>query len=76
MSPAEVEQIKLRANFLNSIASGSVIASVITPAVGLSIGMIDAGSVGFVVVATACGFWGVVGFIIHLLAVRHLGRLE
>lgn len=33
-------------------------------------------SINFLVVATACGFWSVVGFIIHLFAVRLLGKLE
>ncbi|WEK05595.1 MAG: hypothetical protein P0Y65_04890 [Candidatus Devosia phytovorans] len=76
MSPAEAEQTKLRAAFLNSIASSSIVASVITPAVGLSIGAINVASSNFVIVATACGFWCVVGFVIHLFAVRLLGKLE
>ncbi|WP_143145608.1 hypothetical protein [Devosia enhydra] len=76
MSPAETEQLKLRAGFLNAIGSSSVVASVITPAIGLSIGAIEMSSINFLVVATACGFWSVVGFIIHLFAVRLLGKLE
>jgi hypothetical protein len=76
VSPAEIEQTKLRASFLNSIASSSVVASVITPAIGLSIGAINLASANFMIVSTACGFWCIVGFVIHLFAVRLLGRLE
>ena len=76
MSPAETEQTKLRASFLNSIASSSIVASVITPAVGLSIGAISLTLSNFVFVATACGFRCIIGFVIHLFAVRLLGRLE
>lgn len=76
MSPAEIEQTKLRANFLNSIGASSIVASVITPAVGLSIGVIHVDSPNFLVIASACGFWALIGFIIHLIAFRLLGRLE
>jgi len=47
MSPGEIERTKLRAAFLDPIASSSIVASVITPAVGLSINVINLASSNF-----------------------------
>jgi hypothetical protein len=67
---ASKEQIKTRAAFLNSVASGSVVASVITPAVGLSIGMIQWSSNRLLGILTACAFWFVIAVIFHMIAYR------
>jgi hypothetical protein len=74
--PAGIEQTTLQVAFFNSIAASSIFASVIAPVAGLSIGAINPASSNFVIVATACGFWCIVGFVIQLFAVRLLGRLE
>lgn len=73
---ATKEQVKTRVTFLNSIASGSVVASVITPAVGLSIGVIQWPSDRLAYILSACLFWFVVGVMFHLVATRLAGGLE
>ena len=73
---ATKEQIKTRTTFLNSIASGSVVASVITPAVGLSIGVIQWSDERTALIVTACAFWFVIAVICHLIAYRLAGELE
>lgn len=63
------EQLKARVTFLNSVASGSVVASVITPAIGLSIGVIKWPVEGFWVLG-ACVFWLLIAGFIHDQAYR------
>lgn len=63
------EQIKARVTFLNSVAAGSVVASVITPAIGLSIGVISWPKEGGWI-AAACAFFLVIAVIIHDIAYR------
>jgi hypothetical protein len=70
------EQIKARVSFLNSVASGSVVASVITPAVGLSIGVIGWSDDRTWLIITACAFWFAIAIVFHLLAYRIAGALE
>lgn len=76
MAQPTTEQIKLRATFLNSIASGSVVASVITPAIGLSIGVIKWSSDSLIWITTACAFWFVIALIFHGIAYKIIAELE
>ena len=70
-----VERAKLTANFLNALASGTILASIVAPYVGWGLGTAQFGSsVGNVVGLAAFGF--VCGIVLHLLARRALGGLK
>lgn len=73
---ATKEQIRSRVTFLNSVASGSVVAAGITPAIGLSIGTISIASDRFWWVVTGCAFWVAVAVILHDLAYRTAGKID
>ncbi len=75
MDEARKEQIKLTANFLNTIAAGLFVAGAITPVVALLFGFVNAqltflGGVAVVFVCLA----GSVG--LHLLARLQLRRIK
>ena len=76
MSTAEIEKVKARVAFLNSIASSSIVASVVTPAIGLAIGLLDPSSLDLIIVSLVCALWFVVAYQIHLFALRQLDQLE
>jgi hypothetical protein len=76
MTIAEIEKIKARASFLNSIASSSIVASVVTPAIGFSFGLIDPGSVNLILVPVASVLWAIVAYQLHLFALTQLGGLK
>ncbi len=73
---ASKEQLKLRATFLNSVAASSVVASVITPGVGLSIGAIQWASDRLWIISSACAFWFVIAVLLHVIAYRLVAGLE
>jgi hypothetical protein len=72
-NPAEAERIKLTANFLNALASGTILGSIVAPYIGWGMGTMhpDMGNI-----LGLSGFGFVVGIVLHLLARRVLGGLE
>jgi hypothetical protein len=75
MNIQEVERAKLTANFLNALASGTILASIVAPYVGWGLGTVQSGSnIGNLVGLAAFGF--VCGIMLHLLARRALGGLK
>jgi len=73
MSPAETERIKLSANFLNTLASGTLLGSVVAPYIGWGVGSVHPDVVG-ILVLSAFGF--VVGVVLHFAARRLLRGLR
>ncbi len=75
MRVSEAEQIKLTANLLNAIASGTIIAAVVGPFVGIVLGtMHPAGDP--LNLGAASLFLFVVAVVVHVVARRLLLRLE
>ena len=74
MSPTKAEQIKLTASFMNSVASGTVLAALVGPFVGVSLGTMPTQAVWNVFGLSLFGL--VLAIILHLLARRVLANLE
>lgn len=75
MSPAKIEQIKLTANLLNSLSSGTILASIIAPYIGMALGtMSPVGGLWNIVSLSAFGF--VLGLVLHLIARRRLAQIK
>jgi hypothetical protein len=71
MSPGEIERAKLTASFLNSLASGTILAAIVAPYVGWGLGTVRPDT----------DLWNVLGLsafgiVLHLLALRFLGGLD
>jgi len=77
LNPSVVEQIKLRATFLNAISSGSIVAAMVTPVVGVSLGNVQIAQLtpNWFAIFSACGFYTVLAIVLHMLAGRVLSRL-
>jgi hypothetical protein len=74
-STGEIERAKLTANFLNSLASGTILAAIVAPYIGWSLGTVPVGqNFGNILGLSAFGF--VIGVVLHLLARRALGGLD
>ncbi len=75
MTQGEIERAKLTAGFLNSLASGTILAAIVAPYIGWGLGTLhlsaDLWSVGGL---SAFGF--VIGIMLHLFALRALGGLD
>lgn len=76
MKASEVEQIKTRTAYLNSIASGSSVASVVTPAIALSLGLWRASSTQVILGFLTCAVWLLISYVLHLYALKNLERLD
>jgi hypothetical protein len=75
VSPSVVERIKLTANLLNSVSSGTILASLVAPYIGITLGTLPANTSLWNILALS-GFGVVLGGVLHLMARRYLGRLE
>jgi hypothetical protein len=75
LSPAVTERVKLTANLLNAVSSGTILASIVAPYIGMSLGTLPQ-STGLWNILGLSGFGFVSGIVLHLIARRYLGRLE
>ncbi|RYG25391.1 MAG: hypothetical protein EON93_22240 [Burkholderiales bacterium] len=75
MSPSVVERVKLTANLLNSVSSGTILASMVAPYIGMSLGTLPQNTSLWSILALS-GFGVAFEIVLHLIARRHLGRLE
>jgi len=74
MTQPQVEQAKLTANFLNALASGTILAAIVAPYIGWGLGTVQLSSDAWNIAGlSAFGF--VVGLMLHLVARRVLGGL-
>ena len=75
MRQGEIERAKLTANFLNALASGTILAAIVAPYIGWGLWTLHPGAdLGNVLGLSAFGF--VIGVVLHLLARRVLGGLD
>jgi hypothetical protein len=72
----EEEQIKARTAYLNSIASGGTVASVIVPAVGFSLGLWVQSSTQAILGLLTCAVWLLISYVLHVYALKNLERLD
>lgn len=75
MRTGEKEQIKLTANLLNALSSGTILAAIVAPYIGMGMGTVTA-SADLVNLTALSGFGFVIGIMLHLLARRAVARLE
>ena len=75
MTPGEIERAKLTASFLNSLASGTILAAIVAPYIGWGLGTLQL-SADLWNVAGLSAFGFVVGLVLHLFARRALGGLD
>jgi hypothetical protein len=68
-SDNERERVKLTANFLNALASGTILAAVVGPYISIGFGIVQARTDLWNVLGIS-GFGFVVGVMLHLLARR------
>ncbi len=73
MSPADTERIKLTANFLNTLGSGTLLTSMVAPYIGWGIGSVHPDMASILGLS---GFGFVIGIVLHLAARRVLGGLQ
>lgn len=75
MTQGEIEQAKLTATFLNTLASGTILAAIVAPYVGWGLGTVhpevDLGNL-----LGLSGFGFVIGVVLHLVARRYVGGLK
>lgn len=74
-SPAEIEQIKLTASLLNSISSGTILAAIVAPYIGMAMGTLAPAADPWNILGLS-GFGFVVGVVIHFIARRILRGME
>lgn len=74
-SPAETEQIKLTANLLNAISSGTILTAIVAPYIGIALGTMTPTADLWNVIGLS-GFGFVIGVVIHFIARRILNGLE
>ncbi len=74
MSTVDIERTKLTANFFNSVASGTVLASLVAPFIGMALGTLAVGDWTNVIGLSCLGT--VLAVVVHLLARRLLLSLE
>lgn len=75
MSPGDKEQIKLTANLLNALSSGTILAAIIAPYIGMGMGTLTANA-DLLNLLGLSGFGFTIGIVLHLLARRAVARLE
>lgn len=75
LSPSQIERTKLTATFLNSIASGTVVAALIGPFVSIGMGITHPAADGLNLVGLSL-FGLVLAIMVHLVARRVLLALE
>lgn len=75
MSPAKVEQIKLTAALLNALSSGTILAAMVAPYVGIGMGTLTTDA-NLLNLTGLSGFGVVTGIVLHLIARRALRQLE
>lgn len=71
---AEIERTKLTANFINSIASGTVLAALVGPFIGVGLGTMPSQDTWNIAGLSLLGL--VVALVLHSLARRLLAGLE
>ena len=71
---AEIERTKLTANFINSIASGTVLAALLGPFIGVGLGTMPSRDTWNIAGLSLLGL--VVALVLHSLARRLLAGLE
>ena len=71
---AEIERTKLTANFINSIASGTVLAALVGPFIGVGLGTMPSQDPWNIAGLSLLGL--VVALVLHSLARRLLAGLE
>ena len=74
MNISEVERSRLTANFLNAVASGTILASLVAPFVAIGLGAPPGGGWANVLGLSLLGL--VLSIVLHLLARRVLLGLE
>ncbi len=75
MTAAKIEQIKLTAALLNSLSSGTILAAIVAPYIGMGMGTLSAKS-DLLNLLGLSGFGFVIGIVLHLEARRGLAKLE
>lgn len=73
MGPAQTERIKLTANFLNTLGSGTLLAAMVAPYIGWGVGTVHPDMANILGLS---GFGFVIGVVLHLAARRVLGGLQ
>lgn len=74
MSPAKTERTKLTANFMNAIASGTVLTALVAPLIASGLGTVPEQDTWNIVGLSLFGL--VLALVLHLLARRVLSNLE
>lgn len=75
MTAGEKEQIKLTANLLNALSSGTILVSIVAPYIGMGMGTVTTNS-DLLNLTSLSGFGFLLGIVLHLLARRAVARLE
>lgn len=75
LTDAEKEKIKLRATFINGLATGAVLIGVFTPITRAAYDPAVRGD-AFLLMAFSAGICFGLGFVLHLYATRHLNGLN
>ncbi|KQX41978.1 hypothetical protein ASD04_18110 [Devosia sp. Root436] len=75
MSAAKTEQVKLTAALLNSLSSGTILAAMVAPYVGIGMGTLTT-TTDLLNLTGLSGFGFALGVVLHLIARRALQRLE
>jgi uncharacterized membrane protein len=75
MSPAKTEKIKLTAGLLNSLSSGTILAAIVAPYVGIGMGTLSTTTNVTNLVALS-SFGVALGIVLHLSARRLLNSME
>jgi hypothetical protein len=74
LSPAEIEKVKLTASFLNALSSGTILAAIVAPYIGMGMGTVTPSSDLWNLLGLS-GFGFVCGIVLHLIARRSLTRM-
>ncbi|WP_323014699.1 hypothetical protein [Devosia sp.] len=75
MNLAKKEQIRLTANLLNALSSGTILAAIVAPYIGMGMGTVSA-NLDLLNLLGLSGFGFVIGIVLHLIARRGLAQLE
>jgi hypothetical protein len=75
MRPSDAERIKLTANWLNAMSSGTILASVVAPYIGFGMGTLTVRS-DLLNLLGLSGFGLMSGVVLHFIARRILAMLE
>lgn len=72
MSLVHNEQVKLRAAWMNALASGVILTGAVAPAIGAALGVTN---ITLSLALIAAAIWLIAGFTLHVVAWRYLRRL-